>query len=535
MFHSKNHTTMKSIYKYIFAVLALGLSITSCSTDSLDIEQQGVTTTDKYKTANDTQVLQFIAAVYAEIQGDSYQAVLSGGPASYLTVNYEMSRMSAESANYYTYSEAADAGTYSYIWSYYYRTAYWCNMIITNLPDNNVATTSVKNQVIAEARALRAIAMMNLVQLYGNPPLADHILTGSEGNTPAADSWAFIESELAAAAEALPSKSSISGQSSIGGRMTREAAYAYLGKAYLWEGKYNEAASTLYNKVIATGLYALVPDFATLNSSANDFSSENLWEFDFSGETSASTSQEGCFDLACFSAGVPVWYTKYASITMAFGMSAYPSTSFASFMGTHDGKTSQRYKETLMDYGTAAATGYVTLPIQSCEGYIKVKGLCLAADLVGAFPYFYTTRNTVYMRYAEVLLNYAEAVAKGGTAGALSGLDALNKVRERAGLTDAPSLDMDNATYGVKAERRAELYGEGQHFIDLVRWGDAAKELADCGKTSSSFNSVNADGTYNISKAVTGGNGFKSGKNELFPIPSTDINSNPNLKQNTGW
>jgi hypothetical protein len=216
-------------------------------------------------------------------------------------------------------------------------------------------------------------------------------------------------------------------------------------------------------------------------------------------------------------------------------MSAYPSTSFASFMGTHDGKTSQRYKETLMDYGTAAATGYVTLPIQSCEGYIKVKGLCLAADLVGAFPYFYTTRNTVYMRYAEVLLNYAEAVAKGGTAGALSGLDALNKVRERAGLTDAPSLDMDNATYGVKAERRAELYGEGQHFIDLVRWGDAAKELADCGKTSSSFNSVNADGTYNISKAVTGGNGFKSGKNELFPIPSTDINSNPNLKQNTGW
>ncbi len=140
------------------------------------------------------------------------------------------------------------------------------------------------------------------------------------------------------------------------------------------------------------------------------------------------------------------------------------------------------------------------------------------------------------MRYAEVLLNYAEAIAKGGTAGAnLSGLDALNLVRKRAGLTAAPSLDMDNATYGVKAERRAELYGEGQHFIDLVRWGDAAKELADCGKTTSTFNSVNADGTYNISKASTGGVGFKSGKNELFPIPSSDMNANPNLKQNTNW
>jgi hypothetical protein len=81
----------------------------------------------------------------------------------------------------------------------------------------------------------------------------------------------------------------------------------------------------------------------------------------------------------------------------------------------------------------------------------------------------------VYLRYAEVLLDYAEAVAMGGTNGSgLSGLQALNLVRERAGLTDAPSLDMDNVTYGVKAERRAELYYEGSRFIDLVRWGDAS-------------------------------------------------------------
>jgi hypothetical protein len=64
----------------------------------------------------------------------------------------------------------------------------------------------------------------------------------------------------------------------------------------------------------------------------------------------------------------------------------------------------------------------------------------------------------------------------GGTNGSgLSGLQALNLVRERAGLTDAQSLDMDNVTYGVKAERRAELYFEGSRFIDLVRWGDAPK------------------------------------------------------------
>jgi hypothetical protein len=527
---------MKSIYKYIFAILTVAVAFTSCDTDKLDIEQQGVTGVDTYKTADDAQVKQYIAAVYAEILGDSYESVLGGGPASYRSVLYEMSRMGAESANYYTYTEASDASTYSYIWAYYYRTAYWCNMIIDKLPDNKVATPSLVSRVVAEARALRAIAMMNLVKLYGNPPLADHILDGSEGNTPAADSWAFIESELQAAAELLPSKASADGQSAIGGRLTKEAAYAYLGKAYLWEGKYAEAATTLYNKVINTNLYALDSKFATLNSSTNDFSAENIWEFDFSGETSVSTSQEGCFDLACFSPNVAMWYFKYGSLLMAWGMSAYPSTDFATFMAAHDGVGNSRYSETLLDFKTAGNMGYISLPMQGCEGYMKVKEMCLAEDLVGTFPYFYNKRNTVYMRYAEVLLNYAEAVAMGGANGAkLTGLQALNLVRERAGLTDAPSLDMNNATYGVKAERRAELYGEGQRFIDLVRWGDAAKVLADCGKTSSTYNGVNADGSMNVSKANTGGNGFKSGKNELFPIPATEINNNPKLKQNTGW
>lgn len=524
---------MKAIYKSILVLAVVALS--ACSTDKLDIEQHGVTTTDTYQTADNDQALQFIAGVYAMIHGDAYQAVFAGGPACYLAVNYEMARMSGESANYYAYTEGTDAGTYSYIWSYYYKQCYWCNMILDRLPANEVCAASVKNQVIAEARAIRAIAMMNLVQLYGNPPLADNILDGTEGNTPAAESWAFIESELAAAAEALPSKGSKDGQAAIGGRLTREAAYAYLGKAQLWQKKYNEAAQTLYNKVIATGLYELQPSFETLNSSANDFSAENLWEFDFSDDSSVNTAQEGTFDLACFSPGVAIWYFKYASLLMAYGMGAYPTADFANFMNTHDTAASGRYQGTLMDVNSASMMGMVSYPIAECEGYMKVKGMCLAEDLVGDIPYYYSVRNLVYMRYAEVLLNYAEAVAQGGSAGSLSGLEALNMVRRRAGLEDAPALDMDNADYGVKAERRAELFGEGQRFIDLVRWGDAATVLADCGKQSVILTGVKEDGSFDIARSNTGGNGFKSGKNELFPIPSSDINNNPSLTQNPGW
>lgn len=537
----------QEIMKYInrlFAIMLVSLFTASCSTDDLDIEQQGVLTLNEYQTADDAETEQFIAAIYAVIYGDSYQSVLAGAPASYRSFQYELNRMGAETANYYAYSESADANTYKYIWSYFYRTAYWCTMIIENLPTNQVASASVKNQVIAEARAIRAIQMMYLVQLFGNPPLADHILDGSEGNTPAAESWTFIENELAAAAEMLPTKSGLGGQAAIGGRLTREAAYAYLGKAQLWQKKFSEAAQTLYGKVIATGKYALYDDFNTYNSSAADFSDENVWEFNFDEGTSISKAQEGCFDLACFSPGVAYWFDTYASLMMSWAMGGNASAGFATFLATHDGPASARYNASVMDVCTASTKGMVTTPISECDGFFKMKDMCLAKDLTGEFPFYYSVRNVAYMRYAEVLLNYAEAVAQGGAAGAMPGLEALNIVRRRAGLEDAPALDMNNAAYGVKAERRAELFGEGHRFIDLVRWGDAATELADCGKLIYTCNlgtphpiaeNITMYFSYDLATSTTGGNGFKSGKNELFPIPTSDINNNPKLRQNPGW
>lgn len=106
---------------------------------------------------------------------------------------------------------------------------------------------------------------------------------------------------------------------------------------------------------------------------------------------------------------------------------------------------------------------------------------------------------------------------------------------------------MDDASYGVKAERRAELFGEGQRFIDLVRWGDAATVLANCGKqtytcTITQGETINVPGvgditTYKteVTTSETGTISFKTGKNELFPIPASDVNNNSMLNQNPGW
>jgi len=549
---------MKNYIKIMLIFLFVGF--VSCNEDELDIPQRGVLEVDRtYENADDETVTAFVAAIHYKIHGDSFSDGNLHSSVSALSLRCHFARMGGEFAEYFQYLGTSETSTYSITWSYYYTIIYWSNMIITKLPDNTIASEEVKNQAIAEARAIRSIMMMNLVQLYGNPPLADHIMTGEEGNTPAEESWAFIESELMDVAEQLPSKNGIDGQSAIGSRLTKEAVYAYLGKAYLWQEKYTEASQTLYNKVIATDLYALVDDFFELNRYTADFSSEYLWEYDITNASGYELSQAGLFDAVSYNWGIN-------SIAMpdglynegGFGQVSYPSDAFGVFMDEHEvnGVTkSDRYRASIASYEEVldeslfsysdGEKGMKSSGAPNCEGYFRIKLSPRTENVMGSdgWSYDFLHNNLCYMRYAEVLLNYAEAVAMGGNEGAVSGLEALNMVRRRAGLSDAPSLSMDNADYGIKAERRAELFYEGSRFIDLVRWSDAPNVLADCGKYVPQFYGyVNGNNTapqskeqWKIIKTATIGEGFKANKHELFPIPAVDLNNNPNLVQNPGW
>jgi starch-binding outer membrane protein, SusD/RagB family len=548
--------------KYIISLMVVFLtSFLACNEDLLDIQQQGVLSVqDMYVNADDATATSFITAVYSKLRGSMYQDRFVGTTTGALGLRYHMDYMSDDFGDAFSFNETAESSRYSKIWSYLYSTIYWCNLIIDMLPENKEASQAVKSQVIAEARAIRAIMMMYLVQLYGNPPLADHIMTGTEGNTPAKDSWAFVEKELAAAAEGLPTKSGQNGQSAIGGRITKEAAYAYLGKALLWEGKYTEAASTLYNKVIGSNLYKLVEDYSQLNRYTSDFCAEYLWECEVFNSPDYSTSQAGQMDLVYFNwgnSGINMPDDLYN--LQGWANTAYSSESFGVFMEQHDklgtGAKTKRYVGTLASYEElydpslftykSGSKGVTASGLINCEGYFRIKMIPRKENVMGGANWYdqYMHNNICYMRYSEVLLNYAEAVAKGGTPGAMSGLEALNVVRRRAGLTDAPSLDMNNATYGVKAERRAELHWEGCRFIDLVRWGDAATLLANVGKYTPTFygyingnnSAAQSKANWKIVKNTTLGLGFKANKNELFPIPAVDMNANPNLTQNPGW
>lgn len=545
--------------KYILILITVILGISSCDFEKqLDIEQKGVLPVSLYKTSSDEETQAFIAAIYYRLRGNEWSNFLEG-TSSYLSIKSYFASLGGDFASYPTFTETAESGNFSKLWSYYYSIIYWCNMIVENLPENEVVSATVKSRVLAEARTIRAIMMMNLVQLWGNPPLADHVMTGVEGNTPAEESWAFIENELNAAAEDLPSKNGLGGQSAIGGRLTKEAAYAYLGKAYLWQKKYNLAATTLSNKVIATGLYKLVDDFNSLNSYKSDFCEEYIWECDIENKGGIELSQAGSADITY------TWDTDALNFPDGFyngegwGTSACTSESFGVFMGNHDvlsnGTKSKRYRGTVASYEdlldgsvyrySSGERGIKSKGHAACEGYFRVKLIPLWENIMGGEGWLdqYMHNNLPYMRYAEVLLNYAEAVAMGGSDGSISGLKALNMVRNRAGLPDAPVLDMNNDKYGIKAEKRAELFFENNRFIDIVRWGDAERVLFDMGGYNPTFygyidgnnSTPQSKANWKIIKNPILHEKFKSNKNELFPIPAVEMNNNPNLRQNPGW
>ena len=120
-------------------------------------------------------------------------------------------------------------------------------------------------------------------------------------------------------------------------------------------------------------------------------------------------------------------------------------------------------------------------------------------------------RNMPIIRYAEVLLIYAEALNELGQTATAEPY--LNKVRERAGLGDLIGLDKDAFRVAVMQERRIEFFGEGHRFFDLRRWGKLDEYV----------------------RVIAGKANYTEPKNLYFPIPHSERDLNPALEQNTGY
>lgn len=601
---------MKKIYS-IASILISGLILLSCSEDKLDIEQHGVIPVDEtYSSASDAVADELVANIYTEVRslmmgdwGIDFIATSTSKVADFWPggsgptdggAYQQMAR----------FVDNAENSAYNNLYQRFYRIIYKSNLIVEKL--NNESTE--RRRVIAEAKAWRAWSMMHLTQLWGSAPLVSHTLDGinysfTPGNTTAEESWAWIMQQFTEAADDLPTKNGLGGQAAIGGRWTKEACYAYKGKGYMWQNDY-ENAKTELAKVISSGKYALWTKTATLGPSSYgtniklyksnqeqggstwidgsedyryltvfraeaDFCDEFLLELDIDGNATTITDTE------------PYWFRAYmnwrndevyepANTTHNDGWGfIVPTRAFGLAFCKHDGNSIRRratiatYDEVYYDfpYGDNSIRGVMNENYFDCEGYLRMKYYDFLDDVVeeryAAGNAFGNRTNFPLMRYSNVLLLYAEAVCqsgKEGTAG-ISGLEALNMVRRRAGLSDAPSLDMNNDEYGIKAERRFELCMEDcDRYVDLIRWGDYKNFILDTSdngvgqywgsycawmhgfKDPTKRTTDPCDlSNYNVSYDLQAARGQWDDKLYLLPFPYTEMTMNSNLKQNPGW
>jgi hypothetical protein len=308
----------------------------------------------------------------------------------------------------------------------------------------------------------------------------------------AAAVYAQIEADLNYADANLPLKSGYS--ASDLGRITKGAAQALLAKVSMYEKKWSRVKE-LTDSVIASGQYSLYPDFSKLFTQVAKNSVESIFEV-----------QSGAG--ATCGAG-----TQYAQVQLPRGPDAPgwgfddPSQKLIDSFESGD----PRLKATVISAGDTLYDGWV-VPADIVNPHYNKKAYIGMADYaacgLGDDP-----KDILILRYAEVLLMNAEADNElGQTAAALADLE---KVRARARGSHAGVLPPVTTTSqaalrsAIWHERHVELAMEQDRWWDVVRQGRGPQ--------------------------VFGPQGFVAGKNEVWPIPSTEIALDPNLGQNPGY
>lgn len=540
-------------------MLMTGAWLSSC-TDSLDgVEQLGALETEKYYAdATDAEAEALIASVYNStwdnlggVRGLTDE-LLSTGTGVYAGAS----------------TETATTEDFNGLYSINYK----CNLIIEKLPDNSPA----KSRVIGEAYFWRAWAFFKLIRGWGTPPLVDHVLGPDElfpANGEKTALWNYVFTSLEEAAVRLPSKAGKNGQEALGARATKESAYAMLGKAYLWAGD-KAGAATALARVVDSDLYGLIDNFSDLYTVKADFSEEYVWEYNaqdddevnravaarityegnwrsenvtmpggchlsgFNQGHSASNASKSFYDflVARGEKGKNRQMGTVWSIEDAAQM--FITLSGDEYKGAPDYE-GDNLKAAMEEYGyseTEAAYhllfgGYSAPSITACDGYLPSKIYMWHSDMYSATndKDMYSKANYPGMRYAEVLLLYAEACLN--SADESKGLAALNKVRLRAGLEVLSSYTLQD----VIDEKRAELFGEGERFHDVVRWDIGSTAFAEVGKYQYVLMMDKNTQTYTVQRdEYPNWTGWQD-RYSLFPFPYAEMQLNPNLTQNTGW
>ena len=583
------------------------MTLTTSCEDQLDIEQKGVILPENfYQTDADAE-----AALVAAYEGFMCNVVGrnhdGGGPGIYtpykIITNMCGDDVLYASGNYGDHEFSgmlnefrydAEAEVPKFMYTGLYHSVYTCNLITDHF--QKAADTPVKKRCVAEARVLRAFDYFLLANLWDNPPFVDHCLERTDlpyncNKDPEhpMDHKQLIEWVAKECEEAAADLDERKGTDDKDGavKVTKGFAWALAGKAYLFAGEY-EQAKTALKKVIDSGKYALVPGDRYMDNFhiEGDGNEEKVFEINFE-YNAGKGSWDGMIQRSSWMES-NAWNWRAGNFVKSpqsvySGIDGWGGLGVPQWFGdefyANDGD-SYRLKATLkhiddavykMEYADPALNAMsveekmkskkvgISDPVQGLYDnsfWLAFKQVIRKADTDGnKYGDNVRLNNYIVMRYAEVLLNYAEACLQTGDQDEAKKY--INMIQERAGSkTISQTVDMDV----LKKEKSYELWLEGCRWFDVMRWKDAKaiERLKNVGSDcphvfDKLFRAPKADDrkvtwehgteansrfyTVSTSAAKDAGFevGFKEGKHEFFPYPQTVMDKNPNLEQNPGW
>jgi len=484
------------------AILMAGalLLSTGCDDSFLDVPPQGEPPVEQFwKTEADATAA--VYAIYANLREWKQVAFAPIAVESVGSDDTEKGSSASDATflnNFDNFTATSTEGQLSDFWNGQYQSINLCNQVLDNIPGISM-NEALKTRYLAEAKFIRAYAYFRLVRAFGDVPLRLHVpKDASEYNlprTPKDQVWAAIEQDLTDAAAVLPQAYTGSDL----GRATKGAALSLHAKVAMYQAKWADVL-TYTNDVMAMS-YDLVDDYNGLFRVDNENSVESVFEIQAAlipGNAAASNSQ----------------YSQVQGVRGSTGGGwgfNVPTQDLADAYEADD----PRRDATIIFRGETTPEGDA-IPGTGDNPMYNQKSYVPFGDYVASYNEG-CQQNIRVIRFADVLLMNAEANNElGNTTPALASLE---RVRARArALASDPSTALPEVTTTDKAtlrqaiwfERRVELAMEFDRYFDVIRQGRGEE--------------------------VFGAKGWEAGKNEVWPIPQSEIDlSTGTLTQNAGY
>lgn len=383
------------------------------------------------------------------------------------------------------------------MWPALYQAINRANIVLEKIPEIEMDET-LKSRLIGETKFLRGFYYFTLATFFGDVPLrleATRLDNLAKEKSSFEDVIAQVRLDLNDAISQLQERSEMAPADL--GRATVGAARALLGKVELYQENYTEAAAH-FEQVINSSEYSLHPVYAELFQAGNDNLPESLFEIQHQSNGGGwANGSEGSW--------ISGWngVTGQGTINFGFGGGNQPNQDLVDAYEEGDIREDFTIVRDGDDYFGAPFDA-----AQSATDYGQRKYI-LPAELEPSAAD--SPINYHIIRYADVLLMYAEALNEINNGPTQAAYDAINAVRARAELNALPmGMSQQEFFDALVQERRVELFLEAHRTWDLIRWGLGEEVL-----------------TPTV--------GFIPGLHERLPIPQSELDTNPLMTQNEGY